>query len=145
MPYPDIRDGWAGAARRIRRDAHQPNTGQSGLKRHQIFTGLLGVKLILCRQDDQIILQVSDSGIGISPEDQTHIFETSFRSGQVNNISGTGLGLSIVRECVEAHRGTILVESELGKGTTFTVSLQGKRTKSQISVDAPLGVPTNDD
>jgi len=81
------------------------------------------INLILRQQDDQIIIQVSDSGMGISPEDQTHIFESSFRSGQVNNISGTGLGLSIVRECVEVHRGTILVESELGKGTTFTVCL----------------------
>lgn len=83
------------------------------------------IRLELDRRDNWVILRVIDQGVGISKDDLPHIFEAFFRVEAIKhqNISGTGLGLSIVRDCVERHRGQINVESELGKGTTFTVEL----------------------
>lgn len=71
----------------------------------------------------QVIIRVSDEGIGIPIDDQTKLFESFSRASNVGMISGTGLGLSIVKKCVERHSGHITVESEVGLGTTFTVSL----------------------
>lgn len=70
-----------------------------------------------------VTFRVQDQGIGISPESQKHLFEPFYRADNVDNISGTGLGLSIVHKCVEAYNGKIFVESELNRGTTFTVIL----------------------
>ncbi|WP_136807337.1 ATP-binding protein [Desulfosediminicola flagellatus] len=69
-------------------------------------------------------LSVVDSGIGISKEDLPHIFDRFFRvkGKATRHITGSGLGLSLVKEVVEAHQGYIDVHSELGKGTTFTLS-----------------------
>jgi len=83
--------------------------------------GNVGVNLSC--EDSQIILQVSDSGIGISPEDQIQLFQSFSRATNVGAISGTGLGLSIVKKCVELHGGEITLTSEVGVGTTFTVTL----------------------
>jgi signal transduction histidine kinase len=75
-------------------------------------------------QEQQYILQVSDSGIGIPAADVAYIFEKFFRASNVTGeISGTGLGLAIVNSVVEANHGRIWVESSAGKGTTFTVML----------------------
>ncbi len=70
---------------------------------------------------NQITLQVADEGLGIPEEDLQRLFEAFHRAKNVRDISGTGLGLSIVKSAVEAHNGTISVESRLGAGTTFTV------------------------
>jgi signal transduction histidine kinase len=72
-----------------------------------------------------VMITVSDTGIGIPPEIQPHIFDRFFRGQQpgAEHISGSGLGLSLVKAVVESHRGQIRVESELGKGTTFFLSL----------------------
>ena len=72
-----------------------------------------------------IILKVSDKGIGMSKNVQNKIFERFYRqtSGNVHNVKGFGLGLIYVRSIVDAHKGTISVESELGKGSCFTVSM----------------------
>jgi signal transduction histidine kinase len=67
------------------------------------------------------VFRIKDEGIGISEADQHHLFEAFHRGENVGNIKGTGLGLSIVKQFVELHDGRISVESELGKGTTFTV------------------------
>ena len=69
--------------------------------------------------------EVMDTGIGISQEDLPKIFDKFYRvkSEQTRNIMGSGLGLSIVKGIVEAHLGSIEVESEPGKGTTFSVFL----------------------
>jgi signal transduction histidine kinase len=69
-----------------------------------------------------IVLSVEDNGPGISLNDQDHLFE---RYWQIKNTveKGTGLGLSISKGIVEAHKGTIEVESKLGEGTTFTIRL----------------------
>ncbi len=72
--------------------------------------------------DDGLTLMVKDEGIGISPEDQVHLFERFFRGHNVTNIQGTGLGLNIVLKYVEMLNGTINVDSELNQGTTFIIT-----------------------
>jgi two-component system sensor histidine kinase VicK len=73
---------------------------------------------------DGVDVMVSDRGIGISKADIDHVFDHFFRANtpDVRKRRGTGIGLSIVRYIVEAHGGTISVDSELGEGTTFTVT-----------------------
>jgi len=75
-------------------------------------------------QGSNLMITIQDSGIGISQEDLPHIFDGFYRgkSGQ-QTASGHGIGLAVARQIVEAHNGTISVDSELGKGTTFTISL----------------------
>lgn len=70
-------------------------------------------------------LSVSDCGIGIAPADQRRIFEKFYRagSGLVHETKGAGLGLALAAQTVEAHGGSIRVESRLGEGSTFTVML----------------------
>ena len=81
------------------------------------------VNFNLTKVDDQIIFKISDHGIGIPETDQVKLFESFHRASNVGNIAGTGLGLSIVKQCVDLHRGRISVESQIGKGTTMTVSI----------------------
>lgn len=71
----------------------------------------------------QIIFKVRDEGIGIPLEDQQHLFQVFHRAQNVGTTPGTGLGLVIVKNAIEAHGGTISVESILGTGTTFTITL----------------------
>jgi signal transduction histidine kinase len=68
-------------------------------------------------------LIVRDHGIGISKGDQKRIFDRFERAVSIKRFGGLGLGLFIVRQIVNAHQGTIRVESELGKGSTFIVEL----------------------
>jgi signal transduction histidine kinase len=71
-------------------------------------------------------VKVIDTGVGIPPEAMPRLFRRFFRLDEVDGhlFSGTGMGLSIARQVVEQHQGNILVESELGKGSTFTVQLK---------------------
>ncbi|WP_338874647.1 ATP-binding protein [Spirosoma sp. SC4-14] len=70
-----------------------------------------------------IMLAVSDQGVGISPEDQQHLFERFFRAKNVSNTPGTGLGLHIVARYIDLLGGTVALQSELNKGTTVTLTL----------------------
>jgi len=79
------------------------------------------IQLELTQDADSVRCQVTDHGIGIPQDDRKQLFEPFHRAGNVGEIAGTGLGLSITREAVLAHGGSIEVESEVGKGTTFTV------------------------
>jgi PAS domain S-box-containing protein len=81
------------------------------------------VTLELIRKDKNIIFEVQDSGIGIPAIDKPHIFEPFYRGSNIDSISGTGLGLSIVKTLVGLHCGDIKVESQVGTGTKFIVTL----------------------
>jgi two-component system phosphate regulon sensor histidine kinase PhoR len=72
-----------------------------------------------------VIVKISDKGIGMSKDDQKRIFDIFFRvsTGDLHDVKGFGLGLSYVKDIVERHNGTVEVKSELGKGSTFTVTL----------------------
>lgn len=75
-------------------------------------------------RDGNAVLEVSDQGIGIQPDEMQHIFEPFYRGNSIiDTVGGTGLGLGIVKDCVNLHGGTITVDSEPGKGTTFVVRL----------------------
>jgi signal transduction histidine kinase len=100
----------------------------------QILTNLLSnaikyspkggtVSLRLTYEDNNVIFSCADQGIGIPPEEQHNLFESFSRASNVGTIGGTGLGLSIVKKCVELHGGKIAVSSEVGVGTTFTITL----------------------
>jgi PAS domain S-box-containing protein len=77
------------------------------------------------KREDAVCVEVRDTGMGISEDDQQRLFERFFRTSQAQAeaIQGTGLGLSIVVAIAEAHGGSVEVESDLGVGTTFTVVL----------------------
>lgn len=81
------------------------------------------VTVTMGREGDEVWVKVADTGIGIPPEAMEHLFEEFYRAPNARalNAVGTGLGLTIVKELVERYRGRIEVESEVGKGTTFTV------------------------
>jgi signal transduction histidine kinase len=74
---------------------------------------------------DYAIIRIRDKGIGIEASEKEKIFETFYRSSdqRIQAAGGAGLGLSLVRHVVEAHRGEVTVESEPGKGSTFSLSL----------------------
>ncbi|MFN6535939.1 MAG: ATP-binding protein [Nostoc sp. EkiNYC01] len=81
------------------------------------------VRFELIGQEEAVIFRVQDWGIGIPEENQKRLFEPFRRADNVGNIPGTGLGLAIAKKCVEAHGGEIVVNSQVGVGTTFTVTL----------------------
>jgi len=81
------------------------------------------VSMELTYADCQAIIKVKDQGIGVPKEDLPHLFEPFNRASNVGSIQGTGLGLAIAKQAVELHGGTISVESTVGKGTTFTITL----------------------
>jgi signal transduction histidine kinase len=100
----------------------------------QILTNLLSnalnfspqggiVHLDLSCQEGQAIFRIQDKGIGIPLDDREYLFESFYRASNVGTIEGTGLGLAIVKKCVDLQQGQITVESEVGVGTTFTVTL----------------------
>jgi len=88
------------------------------------FTREGEVSIALRKSDDEILINVEDTGVGISLGDQEQLFEKFFRSDDtyVRNAGGTGLGLSIVKTIVESHNGRIDIDSELGKGSRFSIS-----------------------
>ncbi len=73
------------------------------------------------KEDEGILFQIADHGIGIKQKDIPHLFERFFRSKDVAEIPGTGLGLSIAEELIKLHGGNIYVDSEFGKSTTISV------------------------
>jgi len=83
--------------------------------------GTIGVSSAL--QDGFFAVEVSDTGIGIPPDEVPRIFNKYFRASAARGFKGTGLGLTISKAIVEAHGGSILVESQAGKGSRFSVLL----------------------
>ncbi len=84
------------------------------------------VKVSVAEAEYSLTLTVSDTGLGISDEEKSRVFEKFFRSedNRIRDISGHGLGLALVKEIIELHGGTINVESIVGKGTDFIVRLK---------------------
>lgn len=88
--------------------------------------------------EGKAVFQVQDQGIGIPPGDKQRLFESFHRGSNVGTISGTGLGLTIVKKCVDLHGGAIAIESEVDRGTTFTITVpmnHGKSHKENNSSD----------
>ena len=75
------------------------------------------------------VFSVTDKGVGISTKEQANIFDRYFRASTSKGIGGTGIGLSVVHDFVMMHHGSIKVESEEGKGSTFTVRIPLDFTK----------------
>lgn len=86
------------------------------------------IELILKNKKDHVVVTVSDTGIGISPEDKTLIFERLYRTDASRSrvSGGSGIGLSIVKTIILNHSGEIDVWSEVNQGTTFTIKLPKK-------------------
>lgn len=97
------------------------NLVENGIK-YNTKGGKLNIEMF--RQEDNLMLQIGDTGVGIPKESLAHIFERFYRVDKDRSRSsgGSGLGLSIVRSLVERNNGSIQVESEVGIGTTFTLS-----------------------
>ena len=81
------------------------------------------IRVTLKREEDGIVWEVKDNGVGIPEEDQNHIFERFYRvdKARSRDTGGTGLGLSIMRQLVKLEGGSITVSSEPGRGSSFTV------------------------
>ncbi|SPE41910.1 Two-component sensor histidine kinase [Candidatus Sulfopaludibacter sp. SbA3] len=86
------------------------------------------VRVALHKRADQVEVSIADTGIGIAPEDQPHVFERFYKADKSRNRSagGSGLGLAIAKKVVQLHRGTIAVQSQPGAGATFIVELPRK-------------------
>ncbi|MEO6722216.1 MAG: PAS domain-containing sensor histidine kinase [Ferruginibacter sp.] len=83
-------------------------------------------------EHDQFIIAVKDLGMGISSEDQEHLFERFFRAKNASNIQGTGLGLHIVVKYLELMNGKIGMESKLNEGTTFTIYIPQNKIEPPV-------------
>ena len=86
-------------------------------------------------ESGQIAIEVHDTGIGISTADRERIFERFYRAAAVRSSDGSGLGLSIVKAIIEAHGGRILVASDPGVGSNFTIHLQAAEHQTAINHD----------
>jgi two-component system sensor histidine kinase ResE len=108
-------------------------------KMEQVLTNLIdnalrhtpneGTVTLRARGDKTLLLEVSDTGSGIPQEDLPFVFERFYKADKARTrgkAGGTGLGLAIAKNLVEAHGGTISVQSKLGEGTTFTIALPDK-------------------
>lgn len=116
-------------------DPSLPPLKANPLRLRQMLDNLIGnaikytppggqINIRLRSEGGQLILQVSDTGPGISSADQSHIFEKFFRGENVpEGVPGSGLGLAIVKSIVDSHQGRIWVESTLGQGSRFFVVL----------------------
>ncbi|MBD0385317.1 MAG: hybrid sensor histidine kinase/response regulator [Nostoc sp. C3-bin3] len=81
------------------------------------------VRFEVIGQEKTVTFRIQDWGIGIPQENQKRLFQPFRRADNVGTIPGTGLGLAIAKKCVDAHGGEIVVNSQVGVGTTFTVTL----------------------
>ena len=96
---------------------------------------------LVCNQES-VVFRIQDSGIGIPSSDIKGLFESFGRASNVGTIPGTGLGLAIVKRCVDLHRGTIVVDSAVGVGTTVSVTLP---LKFEPSPDVRVNSEQQDD
>ena len=90
------------------------------------------VEVRLEQRADEVVLAVTDHGLGMSPEDQARLFQPFRRGLSREDIPGVGLGLFVVRRIVEAHRGRIEVESSPGAGSTFRIRLPSNSSTNPL-------------
>ena len=105
---------------------HLDNAVNSLLENARKYSGeKVEVQLKARRERKKLVIEISDSGIGISKEAQKKIFDKYFRvpNGDRHDVKGYGLGLHYVKRIVNLHKGKIRVESEEGRGSTFTITL----------------------
>jgi signal transduction histidine kinase len=89
------------------------------------------VEIIASNMDDQVVIEINDNGIGISSEDLPFIFEDFYTSRSNQQMErGSGVGLALTRRIIEAHNGTVTVESEQGKGSTFKMRFPAMNDRS---------------
>lgn len=95
--------------------------------------GQIAIHLGRAEQDHDLLITISDSGVGIPPEDQPKLFERFFRASNASatGAPGVGLGLSITRQLVDLHGGRIWFDSQVGKGTTFFIALPIAETEPE--------------
>jgi signal transduction histidine kinase len=97
------------------------------------------IQVRLGRRDGFVTVSVTDQGIGIPREEQAKIFDKFYRvsTGLVHDVKGSGLGLSLVKHIVKAHRGRVTIESEPGRGSTFTIYLPVAAGQSDRAENTP--------
>ena len=123
--------------------AQLPELEVDGDRLRQVVINLLGnaikfsdpgssVKMKVAQNNGELIVEVSDHGIGISDESKKHLFERFYRAEGETVRGGTGLGLFIAKQIIQAHGGRIWAESKLGEGSifSFTLPLNGKGGKN---------------
>ncbi|HSG42113.1 MAG TPA: hybrid sensor histidine kinase/response regulator [Anaerolineales bacterium] len=99
------------------------------------------VSLQVIEDEKEIVISIKDSGIGISEDDLPHIFDGFFRGKSNEKTEGYGIGLAVSKQIIEAHNGSIAVESESGKGSTFVVRLPAVESESDPEVNPePVGM-----
>jgi signal transduction histidine kinase len=98
------------------------------------------IDLSLAVQDGEAVVSVKDRGVGIKPDELRNLF-LPFRRATPDHAPGAGLGLSVVRRIVDAHGGTINVDSEPGSGSTFSIHLPRKRDPTRLRSDSEAASP----
>lgn len=99
------------------------NLASNALK-YQKSGGDRRIGFTLMRESDTVVLEISDTGTGIAPQDLPRVFERFYRgSGLPSEMRGTGLGLAIVKRIIEQHKGTVVAQSTRNEGTTITICL----------------------
>lgn len=91
------------------------------------------VELRLWKTGEKIFFEIEDYGCGMNEEVQKHIYDRFYRADKSRNTEGFGLGLSLVHKIIELHKGTIRVQSELGVGSIFTLSLPSDKSPQQLN------------